>query len=196
MNRILILAVALTLAFSSCKGRTEQLKEKMIETRISEMKTELDSINGNQNKAAKVQEKEKTEKQSFSEKLKSKLPQKSPGDSIIGVWEVKNDYYMAIYEIIKYDDQYFGKIHYYNDGSTEIKAQNDENDYFLDGVVYKNGTFSSGTIYTPDGKSNKIEIDFKGDEIHISMTIDGSAYKETWKRKRLNELKTEENESK
>ncbi len=51
-------------------------------------------------------------------------------DNIIGVWDVKNDYCQAIYEIFKNDGKFIGKIHYYNDGEIEYKADDKKESYF------------------------------------------------------------------
>ncbi len=164
--KTIFLASIFIMTLLSCEGRTERLKQQKIEKQISEMKSE-DSISNTV---------------SFKEKLKSKLLPNIEGDSIIGVWEVKNDYYMAIYEIVKYDDQYFGKIHYYNDGETEIKAQNSKEDYFLDGIFFKDGKYSDGKMYMPDGTYYEINISLSGDELIVKMTVDGQPYSEVWKR--------------
>ena len=162
----IILASIFLIIFSSCQGRIEKQKESNIANRITEMKIE-DAISKESN---------------FKEKLISKLLPNVEGDSLIGVWEVKNDYYMAIFEIIKYDEQFFGKIHYYNDGETEIKAKNNKDDYFLDGIYYKDGKYSNGKMYMPDGTYYEINIKLHGDELTVKMTIDGEAYSEVWKR--------------
>lgn len=69
-----------------------------------------------------------------------------PGDAILGMWEVKNEYYTAVYEIIRDQNQYFGKVHYYNDGDTVIIARKNKNDYMLEGVYYKDSTYTKGGI--------------------------------------------------
>lgn len=197
MNKhILIIAGAILFSFCSCRAESEKQKKQMIEERIYEIKAEITASQEKENST--VQSKAKTEKTSkdFMEILKEKLPQKSKGDSIIGVWEVKNDYYQAIYEIVKHDNQYFGKVHYYNDGKTEVKAQNNQNDYFLDGLFFNDGKYSTATMYMPNGNKLKVIFNLEGNELTAEMTIEGHPYQEVWKRKELQFTKSVINESK
>lgn len=104
-------------------------------------------------------------------------------DNIIGVWNVKNNYYQAVYEIEQPEDKFIGKIHYYNDGKTEYTGKNKKEDYFLTDVEAKNGTYINGKMYLPDG--SYYEVVFKmvdANTLEISMTVEGQPYKETWKR--------------
>lgn len=104
-------------------------------------------------------------------------------DKIIGVWEVKNEYYMAIYEVEKHQDKYIGKIHYYNDGKTEYRGKNAKEDYFLDGVTYENGMYKNGKMYMPYGSNYQVIFKLKSnDELDVKMTVQGSPYTEIWKR--------------
>lgn len=175
-RKILLLALILSLSFTSCKGEKQRQKEQLVANSISEMKAEA---NSGQEQADSI----KTGEQTIGEQIKSKILGTSPGDSIIGIWEVNNDYYMAIYEILKYEHQYVGKMHYYNDGETELEAKGSEDDYFLDGITFKEGKYSNGNMYMPDGKQYIAKFTIKGDILNVEMTIDGYPYTEVWKRK-------------
>ncbi len=104
-------------------------------------------------------------------------------DNIIGVWDVKTDYYQAIYEIEQYENSFVGKIHYYNDGETEYKGKNKKEDYFLSDVIAKDGKYVNGKMYLPDGSYYKVIFKMiDANTIEVSMTVQGQPYKETWKR--------------
>ncbi len=182
--KILIISAMFLVSFTSCKGEKQREKEQIIAESISELKTDIKVKEQNL-----VSDSLETEKNSFREQVKSKVLGTSPGDSIIGVWEVKNDYCMAVYEILKYENKYVGKMHYYNDGETEMKSQNNECDYFLDGITYKDNAYSKGTIYMPDGKQYQAHFVLKGDILTVNMTIDNYPYTEIWKRKRYEDQK-------
>lgn len=171
MYQILSVAFVLFLT-TSCKSEAQNQKEQQINTSISEMKTEMDSI-------------QKAKKQDIqnNQTAKEQDIQNNQADKIIGVWEVKNDYYMAIYEVEKYKGKYIGKIHYYNDGKTEYKGENSEKDYFLGGVTYENGSYKNGKMYMPDGSNYQVVFNLKNNnELEVKMTVQGSPYTEIWKR--------------
>lgn len=104
-------------------------------------------------------------------------------DKIIGIWDVKTDYYQAVYEIVENDGKFFGKVHYYSDGETEYKGENRKEDYFLTDVELKDGKYRNGKMYMPDGSFYKVIFTLKNENtLEALMTVDGKPYKETWKR--------------
>lgn len=104
-------------------------------------------------------------------------------DNIIGVWQVKNDYYQAVYEIVKNDNKFYGKVHYYNDGTIDYKGNNKEKDYFLTDVELKGNTYINGKMYLPDGSYYEVIFNLKdANTLEAKMTVEGQPYKETWKR--------------
>ncbi|MDC1162321.1 DUF2147 domain-containing protein [Tenacibaculum sp.] len=104
-------------------------------------------------------------------------------DKIIGVWNVKNGYYQAIYEIVAYKGKFFGKMHYYNDGSKEYKRENKKKDYFLTDVEKNGKKYVNGKMYLPDGSFYKVIFMLKNENtLEALMTVDGEPYKEIWKR--------------
>lgn len=108
-------------------------------------------------------------------------------DNIIGVWDVKTSTYQAVYEIVEHQNQFFGKVHYYNDGITEYKGKDKKEDYFLTDVIFKDGKYINGKMYMPDGSFYKVIFTQKDkDTLEVIMTIDGAPYKETWKRQTSN----------
>lgn len=172
VHQILSFAFVLLLT-TSCKSETQ--KERQINTSISEMKTEMDLVKKEETKVV----------ENSTEEIVQKQTKQNKADKIIGVWEVKNDYYMAIYEVEKYQDKYIGKIHYYNDGKTEYKGKNTKNDYFLDDVAYENGMYKNGKMYIPDGSNYQVVFNLKNnDELEVKMTVQGSPYTEIWKRQK------------
>ncbi len=101
-------------------------------------------------------------------------------DVIVGVWQVKTDYYQAIYEIESYDGSFVGKVHYYNDGQTEIK-ENKDNMYFISDLNKQGERYVAGKMYMPDGSYYEFNVDPIGeDHLKISMTVDSQAYSEDW----------------
>jgi len=171
MNRNLIIITALLLlSIFSCKGKDEKAKTQMIDQRVSELKTEIAS-------------KSVSTEQVSSDTIVEKQDQKLSGDSIIGVWEVSNNYYTAIYEIIKYEDEYMGKIHYYNDGKDEYENTSSKEDYFLTEVKFEDGQYTIGKMYMPDGSHYQVKFTLKGDQLTAAMTVQGEPYKEVWTRK-------------
>lgn len=104
-------------------------------------------------------------------------------DNIVGVWDVKTDLYQATYEIVEYKDKFYGKVHYYNDGTSEYKGNNKEEDYFLSDVEFKDGKYINGKLYLPDGSFYNVIFTLKNNStLEALMTVDGSPYKEIWKR--------------
>ncbi len=180
----LIIISILLLNFSSCNGKAQKAKEQVIENSISQMSIQKTFTDSTFTQSGEDRNTQGTTDQTLLNIIKAGTDQMSPGDSIIGVWEVRNDYYLAIYEIEKYDDQYFGKIHYYNDGTTEIEAKNNSEDYFMDGVAYQNGEYTTGKIYMPNGTIYETKFMIDHDVLTAQMTIQGQPYKEVWKRKR------------
>lgn len=101
-------------------------------------------------------------------------------DKIIGVWDVKTDYYQAIYEIVENNGKFFGKVHYYNDGKTEYKGNNKKENYFLTDIEAKNGKYINGKMYLPDGSFYKVIFTLKDkNTLEALMTVDKKPYKET-----------------
>ncbi|MCG8583038.1 MAG: hypothetical protein MI866_24180 [Bacteroidales bacterium] len=167
---IISITTLLLISISSCQGGS---KQRMIEQRIVEMQIEnetLDIINKNPGT------------KQLTDSLKNDTL--NDGDNILGIWEVNNDYYKAIYEIVKFNQQYFGKVHYYNDGTTEIKAVGGEKDFFLEDILYKDGSYTYGKMHLPDGSFYYVRFTLKGDELTVKMTIQGQPYTEVWKRQK------------
>ncbi|WP_296386712.1 DUF2147 domain-containing protein [Winogradskyella sp.] len=108
-------------------------------------------------------------------------------DNIIGVWDVKNDYYQAIYEIVENDNKFFGKVHYYNDGTTEYKGDNKKEDYFLTNVELKDGKYINGKMYLPDGSFYNVIFTLKDkNTLEALMTVEKLPYTEIWTRSTSN----------
>jgi len=104
-------------------------------------------------------------------------------DPIIGVWNVKNEYNEAIYEIVEYQGKFFGKIHYYNNGKTEYKGDNNKEDYFLTDVELIENEYTNGKMYMPDGRYYQVLFELKNNNtLLVKMTIQGEPYTETWVR--------------
>ncbi len=108
-------------------------------------------------------------------------------DNIVGAWDVKTDAYQAIYEIVEYDGQFFGKVHYYNDGVTEYNGNDKKEDYFLTDVEFKDGKYINGKMYLPDSSFYNVIFTLKDNNtLEAIMTVNGAPYKETWKRNTSN----------
>lgn len=105
-------------------------------------------------------------------------------DAIISVWNVTTDLYTAIYEIVPYRGKFYGKVHYFNDGNMEYIGSNEKEDYFLTDVENKEGEYLGGKMYTPTGSYYEVIFELKDENtLEALMTVQGKAYKETWKRK-------------
>lgn len=104
-------------------------------------------------------------------------------NAIVGVWNVKTDFYKAKYEIVEYQKKFFGKIHFYNDGNKEFKSKNTEEDYFLTDIEFKEGKYINGKMYLPDGSFYNVIFTLKEkNTLEAVMTVNGKPYKETWSR--------------
>lgn len=102
---------------------------------------------------------------------------------IVGVWDVKNDYYEAVYEIVENDNEFFGKVHYYNDGTTEYKGDDKEKDYFLTDIEFKDGKYINGKMFVPDGSFYNVIFTLKNENtLEALMTVEKQPYTETWTR--------------
>lgn len=160
MRKSIILIIGLMASIAiSCQSKAEKAKKHLIEERISALKTIIIT-------------------DSISEKENSK------GDSILGVWEVNNEYYKAVFEIVKYKKQYFGKVHYFKDNSKEIKGKNSKEDYFIDGFSFEKGTYQLTKMHLWDGSHYQVKFLLNGDELIAQMTVQGEPYQEVWKRKK------------
>ncbi len=158
------------LGITSCQTKNEKAKKEMIAERISKIKNEKyqgDSILYQSSESNKIQ-----------------LKQNKSGDDILGIWEVKNEYNAAIYEIVKYENQYFAKIHYYNDGKNEFEEKKNKEDYFLEDMYFRNGQYTIGKMYMPNGNNYQVKFTLNVDDLTVEMTIDDQPYKEIWKRKK------------
>ncbi|WP_299368446.1 DUF2147 domain-containing protein [Winogradskyella sp.] len=172
MKKYRLLSGALAImSLVSCKSDAQKQKDELIESHIVSMRQEMDSIRVG------------------ASKVEDKLDQNNQqADQIIGVWEVKNEYHMGIYEIEKYKGTYVGKIHYYNDGTKEYRGNNAKSDYFLTDVIYEDGVYKNGKLFMPDGSYYQVLISLKNnDELEIQMTVDGEPYTEIWKRQKTTE---------
>lgn len=176
--KILGILSILLLALSSCEGN--QKKEAVINKSVQAIQKEMNQ----QNSDSLKNDLSTSSIEKFGQQLKSKITGASPGDSIIGIWEVRNDYYMAVYEIVKYKNEYWGKVHYYNDGTTEFKGKNNEEDYFLEGITYLDGLYSQGQMHLQDGSNYTVQLKLSDDQLKVSMNIEGQPYSEIWKKKR------------
>lgn len=167
--RFYIIGLGLMALITSCEGKA---KKQMIEQRIIEMQAVQETNDSIRKEASVILTKA------------NDLPvlQENKGDEIIGLWEVNNNYYMAIYEIIKYDNQYYGKVHYFNDGTQEYKGTGGKDDYFLEGIVYADGKYSEGKMHMPDGAVHLAKFILNNNELKVKMTIDEHPYEEVWTR--------------
>lgn len=105
-------------------------------------------------------------------------------DNIIGVWNVKTDYYQAVYEIVENEKTFYGKIHYYNDGTNEVKEDDGKDNYFLTGIEKKGKQYKNGKMYLPDGSYYEVVFTLKdANTLELKMTFQGEPYKEVWQRK-------------
>lgn len=169
MNKLHFTSIAILLLLStSCKSKSQIAKEQSIQESIETMRTE-----------------QKATVPSYKMETLNPTVENDNADDIIGVYEVKNDYYMAVYEIEKYKGKYVGKVHYYNDGETEYEGQGKEKDYFLSEVTYTDGRYTGGKMYLPDGSYYEVIFLLKGNNLEARMTVQGQPYTETWKRKKL-----------
>ena len=126
------------------------------------------------------------EKSIVNTTLQEQSNQSSPAseaDKIVGVWDVQTDYYAAIYEIEEREGKFIGKVHYYNDGTTEYTGKNTGDDYFLSDVVKKENSYEDGKMYLPDGSHYRVIFQLKHEnKLLAKMTVDGKPYVETWTR--------------
>jgi len=106
-------------------------------------------------------------------------------DNIEGVWDVNNDYYQAVYEIVQYKGKFFGKAHYFNNGDTEYKGNNKKEDYFLVDVEKADKKYINGKMYLPDGSYYQVIIVQPDiDTLEVKMTVQNQPYTETWTRRK------------
>jgi len=104
-------------------------------------------------------------------------------DQIVGVWEVDNEYYKAVYEIVEVDHKFYGKIHKYDDGKETYVGNNKKEDYFLTDVELKDNTYVNGKMYLPDGSYYDVIFTLlNANMLKVEMTIENFPYSETWTR--------------
>lgn len=104
-------------------------------------------------------------------------------DDIEGVWNMKNEFAEGQYEIVQYKGKFFGKAHYYNNGKTEYKGNNEKEDYFLIDLEKEETRYTNGKIYLPDGTYYEVIIMQPNiDSLEVKMTIQNGPYTEIWTR--------------
>lgn len=105
-------------------------------------------------------------------------------DPIVGIWQVDNEYYKAVYEIVEVDGKFYGKIHKYNDGKETYVGNNNKEDYFLTDVELKDNSYVNGKMYMPDGSYYEVIFTVVNENaLKVKMTIEDYPYSETWTRK-------------
>lgn len=168
MNRLsstltMLLLAGSFLNYLSCEARQQAIKKANIAQAIEELQP--------------------TSNQEAPLLTASAMTKAVDADDIIGLWQVSNEYYVAVYEIEKHEDTYVGKVHYFNDGQTEYTGKNTEEDYFLAGITFENGQYINGKMHLPDGSFYYVNFTLKGDELTAKMTVESQPYTEVWKRK-------------
>ncbi len=183
-SALLTLHLLLCFTLISCKGEQQKVKEALIQQTVSQLKAETQSTPQQPSNLKQLDSETKTINEKSTLQTANTKPANTEVDKIIGVWEVNNAYYKAVYEIEKYQGNYVGKIHYYNDGQTEYTGKNTEADYFLEGVTFENGAYKNGKMYMPNGSYYYVLFTLNGDELSVKMTVEGEPYTEVWKRKK------------
>lgn len=107
-------------------------------------------------------------------------------NKIIGIWNVKTDYYEGTYEIISSENEFHGKIHSYKDDKNTYKGKDRKEDYFLVDATFKDGKYIGGRMYSFDQKYYNVIITMiNNNQLEVQMTVDGEPYKEIWNRTSL-----------
>lgn len=105
-------------------------------------------------------------------------------DKIVGVWQVDNEYYKAVFEIVQVDHKFYGKVHKYDDGKEQYVGNNKKEDYFLTDVELKDGKYVNGKMYMPDGSYYEVIFTLVNENtLKAEMTVEDYPYAETWTRK-------------
>lgn len=187
--KALLIAIVIGLTVIACKNDRQYKKEKSISAikQSEHMQTSVEQkVSDNKSNVSQSKEVIFSSKGDREDKNSQYIVGLSESDKIIGIWEVKNDYYMGVYEIQKHKGKYIGLLHYYNDGSEEIKGDGSEKFYFLNDVVFKDGKYVDGKMYMPDGSNYQVVFTMKNeDSVTAKMIIEDQLYTETWKRKKI-----------
>lgn len=104
---------------------------------------------------------------------------------LLGTWRVQSNYYKAIYTILEENDSIKSKVLYYNDGTTIIRQQ-DNNDYYVfENLKPTNNIYVdavSGATKSNELKSNIEILIANKDTLKVTKYIRNKPLKEVWVR--------------
>ncbi|WP_196892809.1 hypothetical protein [Aureivirga marina] len=108
---------------------------------------------------------------------------KNSSDKYLGVWNVKDNFHEAIYEIEKCNDKYNVKVLEYFDGTTKIDSSSSTLIYKYKNLV-KNDEYELIDMYSGETnltKEHKIKLSIKhNDTIIVSELINNKINNELW----------------
>ena len=104
---------------------------------------------------------------------------------LFGIWDVKNKFYSATYEILKEDKKIKAKVLYYNDGTTKIFSDKENVRYLFVDLEKKDSIYVDGitgaTGKTDSEKSLSIKI-LDNDLLEVTQYHPNGTTTETWTR--------------
>lgn len=111
---------------------------------------------------------------------------------IIGLWNVKSNYYKATYKIEQQNSKLVGKVIYYNDGTTALHETKTDKDLFLFDLKLKNNTYTDAVSGATNTKKQTTSMKLKHkDTIEVTSYIMKKPLTEIWIRNSNNYNKNE-----
>lgn len=108
----------------------------------------------------------------------------STDEHILGVWNVKSDFYTATYSIEKQGKKIIGKLLYYNDNTRILQETGTAKDIVFHNLKSKNGVFVDAISGATRKAKTGIEIKIKHqDTLEVTTYIHKKPLKEFWVRK-------------
>lgn len=111
---------------------------------------------------------------------------------IIGLWNVKSNYYKATYKIEQQSNKLVGRVIYYNDGTTVLHETKTDKDLFLFDLKLKKDTYIDAVSGATNTKKQTTSIKLKhNDTLEVTSYIMKKPLIETWIRNSNNNNKDE-----
>ncbi|WP_292945370.1 hypothetical protein [Olleya sp. UBA1516] len=102
---------------------------------------------------------------------------------LLGVWQVKSNYYKATYSIINENDSIKAKVLYYNDGTTILRKEDKNTFYVFENLKPSNNGYVdavSGATKTNEIKPNIELQSLHKDTLEVITYLRNKPLKEVW----------------
>jgi len=104
-------------------------------------------------------------------------------DVLLGTWQAQDKYYTGLYQIIDQDGELFGKVLYYDDGTTLYEFDIAKPKYIFEGLAYYKGVFVDAEARTTHKPSITLKV-LHPDTLEVKLFVNYQPSTEIWVRKK------------